>query len=170
MDKYDAIIKKINQLPIHFNIKGTETFSMNGITNEVLILEYNDAEFVFIEGKKDVILGWDIEKCSLGQNLIEFFEQEYYTGKREAEHNYISEIEYYKKEIEQAQKDNDLDKVKELENERDQQLEWLKEDKDRYKSLDIFKKELNSIIKDCTSPLHTVDIGDMIVERDSRYI
>lgn len=52
MDKYDAIIKKISQLPIHFNIKGTETFSMNGITKEVLILEYNNAEFVFVEGKK----------------------------------------------------------------------------------------------------------------------
>lgn len=170
MDKYDAIIKKISQLPIHFNIKGTETFSMNGITKEVLILEYNNAEFVFVEGKKDVVLGWDIEKCNLGKNLIEFFEQKYYTNKRATECDYVDRVEYYKKEIEQAQKDNDLGKIKELEKKRERQLKWLKEDRDRYKSLDIFKEKLNSIIEECISPLRTVDIGDMIVERDSRYI
>lgn len=170
MEKYNYIMEKIKKLNIPFKIKGIEKFSMNGITNETVILEYENSEFVFVEGKNNITLGWDIEKCNIGKNVIECFKKYYYD-----ELDYLKEqkkdlIEYYNEKIKKAEQEEDINKINNLKEDMEEEINSIYPEEYKDMTVDGFMDSAYSVIKNCVSPLRTVNIGSMIVERDSMYL
>lgn len=142
---------RIEALGMDFQFKGVIRTNMNGIERETWVLEYEGAQFVFVAGQKDVTLGWDIEKCSLGEGVLEGLQKEFMAGH-----------EYYQQEMEELR--SGITEKEELES-------FEKEIIERgYMSWENFMTKWNENLSQCLSPLRTADIDDMIVEVDSNYL
>ena len=50
------------------------------IERETWLLEYEGSQFVFVAGQNNVTLGWDTEKCPLGEGLLESLREEFTLG------------------------------------------------------------------------------------------
>lgn len=166
------IRSRIEALGINFQFIKTIKTSMNGIERETWLLEYESSQFVFVSGQKNVTLGWDIAQCSLGQGVLEGLKEEFAAG-----HEYYQDEKeelrnYYQKEIQKANTKNDLIKAEQLRSELAEELKSWEEDmlENGYGSWESFMVKWNENLSQCLSPLRTVDIGDMIVEVDSRYL
>ncbi len=166
------IRSRIEALGINFQFIKTIKTSMNGIERETWLLEYEGSQFVFVSGQKNVTLGWDIAQCSLGQGVLEGLKEEFAAG-----HEYYQDEKeelrnYYQKEIQKANTKNDLIKAEQLRSELAEELKSWEEDmlENGYGSWESFMVKWNENLSQCLSPLRTVDIGDMIVEVDSRYL
>lgn len=97
---------------------------MNGIERETWLLEYQGQPFVYVAGQKDVVLGWDVDQCPLGEGVLRGLREEYAESQEDMEYN----------------------------------------------SWEEYMTRWNENLRQCLSPLRTADIGDMIVEVDSRYL
>lgn len=168
----DNIRLRIEAMGINFQFIGTIKTSMNGVERETWLLEYEDSQFVFVAGQKNVTLGWDVGRCSLGNGVLEGLQEEFALG----QDHYQDEIENmksdYQKEILKADVDGDFTRADELRSELAEELESLEKDMNEggYSNWEDFMKKWNGHLSQCLSPLRTVDIGDMIVEVDNRYI
>lgn len=170
MTYYDEIRKKVAALPIAFQEKGIVKNALNGIETESLLFTYEGSKFIYVEGKKGVTLGWDPDTCKLGEQVTDvlksYFEerQEYYASNRE-------ELwEYYEEEIRKAEAAGDYTKIEKLKEDREEDLEGLKEPEEEFHSFDAFMECWNQYLKYCLSPLRQADIGPMLAEVDSNYL
>lgn len=163
---------RIEALGMDFQFMGIAKLNRDGVERETWVLEYEGDQFVFVPGQKNVVLGWDTDQCSLGEGVLEGLREDFDSG-----HSYYQrEIEetqnYYQKDIATANANGDLEKVEELRSELAEELNGIEEEMTEkgYVSWDNFLAKWNENLSQCLSPLRTVDIGDMIVEVDSRYI
>ncbi|MBP2655181.1 MAG: hypothetical protein H6Q73_2750 [Firmicutes bacterium] len=161
----DNLKKQLKKLPVTFNIKGLEKFSQNGVTNQIVILEYENSEFILLKGKKNVILGWDTDKCHLGTNVILEFKRDYEEGLAYYQAQYEEIKQDYEQQIQAAVSDQEKEQLRLAMAE---DLEYSKENMKL--TWEEYCNKLKEYVKENTSPLRTVDIGAMIVERDSCYI
>lgn len=166
------IRSRIEALAINFQFIGTIKTKMNGIERETWLLEYEGSQFVFVAGQNNVVLGWDVEQCPLGEGVLAGLRQEF-AGGHEYYKQQIEDLrDYYQKKINQANADGNLAKAEELMREQTEELKYLEEEMTEggYGDWEIFMANWNEKLSKCLSPLRTVDIGDMIVEVDNRYI
>ena len=178
-EKWDFITKQEKELYIKniienrnlpFIFDRIETFEQNNISLETTILkdkEY-DSEFVFIPAKENVLLGWDIKKCSLGKNV----EKTFYNYWQESKEYYTQEYEEikqdYEEQIQEARNKGDLEEINELMESMGEDLEYSKKEKEI--SFESFWKELMQFIESSVTPLRTANINAMIVERTAYYL
>jgi len=160
------IRSRIEALGMDFQFIKTIQTNMNGVERETWLLEYENSQFVYVAGQKNVVLGWDAKQCPLGEGIRKDLQEEFAT----AQEYYQSEIEDlqddYQEEIKKANANDDLAKAKQLSAELAAELKELKV----YTSWENFMAEWNENLSQCLSPLRTADIGDMIVEVDSCYL
>lgn len=163
---------RIEALGMDFQFMGIAKLNRDGVERETWVLEYEGDQFVFVPGQKNVVLGWDTDQCSLGEGVLEGLREDFASG-----HSYYQrEIEetqnYYQKDIATANANGDLEKAEELRSELAEELNGIEEEMTEkgYVSWDNFLAKWNENLSQCLSPLRTVDIGDMIVEVDSRYL
>ena len=166
------IRSRIEALGMNFKFTGTIKTNMNGIERETWLLEYEGSQFVFVAGQKNVVLGWDIEQCPLGKGVLEGLQEEFEAG-CEYYQNEIEDLkDYYQKKIIKANADGDSAKAEELTHEMAEELEGLEDEMTERGcvSWEDFMVKWNENLSQCLSPMRTADIGDMIVEVDSRYL
>lgn len=168
----DEVRSRIEALGMDFKFLSEIKTSMNGIERETWLLEYEGAQFVYVAGQKNVTLGWDVEKCPLGEGVLEGLKEEFTLGHEHYESEIEEMKEDYQKQMKEAEADGNLKKAKELRTEMEEELEACKEQRDEggYGSWEDYRKKWNKKLSESLSPLRTADIGDMIVEVDSRYI
>lgn len=163
---------RIESLGLNFTFKGIIKTNMNHIERETWLLEYEGSQFVFVAGKKNVTLGWNTKQCPLGDGVLKGLRENFVLG-----HDYyqdqITEItEDYQNQIMEAEADGDFEKADALRTELAEELNAIKEDmqNEGCADWDDFMIKWNAHLSECLSPLRTVDIGDMIVEVDCRYL
>ena len=167
------IRSRIEALGMNFKFTGTIKTNMNGIERETWLLEYEGAQFVFVAGQKNVTLGWDIDQCPLGEGLLKGLREEFdliYSYYYQVERMELQED--YQGQIKEANAKGDTTAAKKLESELEEELKNFDEDMNEngYTSWENFIGKWNEYLSKCLSPLRTVDISDMIVEVDSRYL
>ena len=64
----DSIRLRIEALRMGFKFLAKMETGMNGIERETWLLEYEGSQFVFVAGRKNVILGWD-HSCPLPEEI-----------------------------------------------------------------------------------------------------
>ncbi len=168
----ETIRTRIEALEMDFQFVRPIQTSMNGIERETWLLEYEDAQFVYVAGQKNVTLGWDIQSCFLGENVIQALKEEFEAGKDSYQDEATDLKEYYQEEIAQARASGNEKKVTELAETMAEELEDLINiiEESGYTTWEDFMDKWNEHLAQCLSPLRTADIGDMIVEVDSRYL
>lgn len=171
-ESLNQIRSRIEALGMDFQYVKTIKTSMNGIERETWLLEYEGDQFVFVAGQKNITLGWDVDQCLLGEELLKGLRREFDLGCEYYQEQQTEIQEDYQEEIEEANANGNLAEAKELESELEEELEDLKEEMNEqgYSSWESFMSKWNEYLSQCLSPLRTVDIGDMIVEVDSRYL
>ena len=164
---------RIESLGIGFQFVKTIKTGTNGAERETWLLEYEGSQFIFVPGQKNVTLGWDTDKCLLGDGVLEGLQKEFSSGH---EYYYEEELEGlkgdYQEQIDEAEENGDSGKADELRSELAEELKSWNEDIEEkgYASWEGFLAKWNEHLSQCLSPLRTADIRDMIVEVDSRYL
>lgn len=169
MTDLENIRSRVEALGMDFKFIKPIRTDMNGIQRETWLLEYEGSQFVFVEGQKNVTLGWDVEKCSLGEGVLAGLKKDFAEGH---EHFYeqVEDIKsYYGKKIAKAEEDGDCDKAEELRQEMEEELDCIGDNED-YENLEGYFAKWKEHLSQCVSPLRTADIGDMIVEVDHRFL
>ncbi len=166
------IRSRIETLGMGFQFTGTMKTKTNGIERETWLLEYEGSQFVFVAGQKDVILGWDVAGCPLGEGVLSGLRDEFAAG-----HAYYQETiedlrDYYQKKIVKAEAADEMAKAEQLRAELAEEVEGMQEEQREAgcENWDDFMSRWNENLSRCLSPLRTADIGDMLVEVDSRYL
>ena len=99
LEKIRQIVKN---LPLNFEEQMQWSIKRNGVLEDTLIYEYKGSQFIFIEGQKNVTLGWSVDDDFSG--MIPTLKEEY----KERYQYYQQELkdleEYYAEEIEKAWK------------------------------------------------------------------
>ena len=168
----NSIRSRIESLGIDFQFTGTVRTKVNGTERETWLLEYEGSQFIFVPGQKHVTLGWDTDRCPLGDGVLEGLRKEFALGHR----HYQKEMEdmkaYYERQIIKAETDGDAVKGDRLRREQEEDLKNLEEEMKEggYESWEDFMRKWKEHLSRCLSPLRTADIGDLIVEVDSRYL
>ena len=169
----NSIRSRIESLGIGFQFVKTIKTGTNGAERETWLLEYEGSQFIFVPGQKNVTLGWDTDKCLLGGGVLEGLQKEFSSGH---EYYYEEELEGlkgdYQEQIDEAEENGDSGKADELRSELAEELKSWNEDIEEkgYASWEGFLAKWNEHLSRRLSPLRTADIGDMIVEVDSRYL
>ena len=168
----ERVRSRIEELNMDFQFIKVIKTKMNGIEQETWLLEYEGTQFVFVHGQKNVVLGWDTE-CPLSEGLLQGLQEEFASGKEYYQEKLEDLREYYQDEIQKANAAGDSAKAEALslalaEEEKEIKEKDIKEN--GYLSWEDFLAKWNAYLSECVSPLRTADIGDMIVEVDSRYI
>ena len=164
---------RIESLGIGFQFVKTIKTGTNGAELETWLLEYEGSQFIFVPGRKHVTLGWDTDQCPLGEGVLEGLQKEFSSGH---EYYYEEELEGlkgdYQEQIDEAEENGDSVKADELRSELAEELRSWNEDIEEkgYASWEGFLAKWNEHLSRCLSPLRTADIGDMIVEVDSRCL
>ena len=167
----DKIRKLVNDLPINFKELREETFEMNGIKTETIIFDYNGNEFVFVDGAKDVELGW-----AYNDNISEILKEGIRKINR-MDYDYFCEEEFYIREDykidkEEAIKSGDIEIIEEVNKNFTEDLEYIVNKKNEVSEenfenfIENFKRNLDKY----TSPVRKVNINPMLVEVDSNYL
>lgn len=166
----DRVRARIEALEMNFQFVGTIKTSMNGIERETWLMEYENSQFVFVAGQKNVVLGWDVNTCSVGSKVMEGLREEFTLGHEYYQDEIANIKDYYQKKIEDA--GDDFAKTEKLCSELAMELENFEEEMNEsgYANWEDFMAKWNENLSQCLSPLRTADIGDMIVEVDSRYL
>lgn len=71
---------RIESLGIGFQFVKTVKTGTNGAERETWLLEYESSQFIFVPGRKHVTLGWDTDKCPLGDGVLEGLQKEFSSG------------------------------------------------------------------------------------------
>lgn len=173
MSDLSNIRSRIEALGMGFQFVKTIRTSMNGIEGETWLLEYEGSQFVYVAGRKNVTLGWDTEKCPLGDGVLAGLRKDFAKG-----HEYYYEDELYtmkadyEEQIEEAEEKGDSGKADELRAELAEEIKNFEEDMEEkgYSDWERFFAKWNGQLAKCLSPLRTADIGDMLVETDNRSL
>ncbi|MDE7271962.1 MAG: hypothetical protein K2N95_02715 [Lachnospiraceae bacterium] len=171
-ESLDHIRSRIEALGMNFQFIKTIKTSMNGIKRETWLLEYEGDLFVFVAGQINVTLGWNVDQCSLGEGVCNGLRKEFDLGCTYYQDERKELQEDYQEQIAEANANGDPAKARKLESELADELEAFDEDLNEigYTSWENFMDKWNAYLSECLSPLRTADIGDMIVEVDSRYL
>lgn len=167
------IRSRIEALGMDLQFVKTIKTGTNGAEQETWLLEYEGSQFIFVPGQKNVTLGWDTDQCPLGDGVLEGLQKEFSSGH---EYYYEEEMEdlkgEYQEQIDEAEENGDSGKADDLRSELAEELRSWNEDIEEkgYASWEGFLAKWNEHLSQCLSPLRTADIGDMIVEVDSRYL
>lgn len=161
---------RIEALGMDFQFTGTITTNQNGMERKTWLLEYEGVPFVFVPGQKNVVLGWDTSQCALGEGVLSGLQEEFAAGHEYYEETKESLRDDYQMEIDRARDGGDAEHEEKLRLELAEKLEAVEEEMKGYRSWEEFMVTWNEHLSRCLSPLRTADIGDMIVERDSRYL
>ena len=94
-DSLNSIRSRIESLGMDFQFVKTVKTGANGAERETWLLEYEGSRFIFVSGRKNVTLGWDTDKCPLGDGVLEGLQEEFSSG-----HEY-----YYEEELEDLKGD-----------------------------------------------------------------
>ena len=163
---------RIEALGINFKFLNEIRTSMNGIERQTWLLEYEGSQFVYVAGMKNVTLGWDVSQCSLGEGILKGLKEEFEQG-HEYYKDQVEEMkEDYSKQIAAAESAGKSRNAGDLREEFSEELEALEEEMNEggYGNWEDFMSGWNKKLEKCLSPFRTADIGDMIVEVDTRYI
>lgn len=167
----NSIRSRIEALGMDFRFMRPIQTNMNGIERETWLLEYKGSQFLFVAGQKNVLLGWDTDKCPLGREVLKGLREEFDSG-----HAYYQEelkdIEAdYQEQIADAEAEGDVAKANALRLEMAEELDAYKDETfAAYTNWENYMAKWREHLSQCLSPLRTADIGDMIVEADSRYL
>ncbi len=166
----ERVRSRIEALNMNFQFIKVIKTKMNGIEQETWLLEYEGDQFVFVPGQKNVVLGWDT-KQPLSKKLLQGLQKEFALG-HEYYQGTLEELrEDYQEEIQKAAIAGDVAKAEKLSLELVEDEKNYKEEMENgYLSWDNFLEKWNAHLSECFSPLRRADIGDMIVEVDSRYL
>lgn len=171
-ESLENIRSRIEALGMNFQFLSKIKTGMNGIERETWLLEYEGSQFVFVAGQKNITLGWDTEKCPLSKGLLEGLREEFTLGHEHYEDEMKEMKEDYQNQIRKAEADGDSEKAEKLREELSEELEAYRDQRDEggYGDWEDYMAKWNEKLSECLSPLRTADIGDMIVEVDSRYL
>ena len=163
---------RIEALGINFNFLNEIRTSMNGIERQTWLLEYEGSQFVYVAGMKNVTLGWDVSQCSLGEGILKGLKEEFEQGHEYYKDQMEEMKEDYSKQIAAAESAGKSRNAGDLREEFSEALEALEEEMNEggYGNWEDFMSGWNKKLEKCLSPFRTADIGDMIVEVDTRYI
>lgn len=166
-----AVRSRIEALGMDFRFKGTIRTGINGIERETWLLDYQGEPFVYVAGQRDVVLGWDVGACPLGEGVLEGLRAEFAEGHADCEGEMESLRAHYRSEIRKASAEGDSRRAQELAVALERGLaETEKEYAEMgYRNWEDFMDRWEDELRRTLSPLRTADIGDMIVEVDSRY-
>ncbi len=172
LERLEEVRKKIESLEMDFRFLKTIKTEMNGIERETWLLEYEGSQFVYVAGQKNVTLGWDVSKCSLGDGVLKGLQEEFEAGHEYYQQGIEEMQEDYQEQIQKAMADGDEAKAEELRAEFAEELKSMKEEISElgYEYWDGFISKWNQQLSECLSPLRTADIGDLIVETDIRFL
>ena len=169
----DRIRSRIEALGMGFQLIKPIQTKGNGVERETWLLDYEGAQFVFVPGQKQVTLGWDTGTCPLGPGVLEGLRKEFSLGH---DYYYMDMMEdlkgEYQEQIAEAEQDGGSPAADRLRAALAEELEAL-EDEARERGLDSWDHHMdlwNRRLSQCLSPLRTADIGDMLVEADSRSL
>ena len=171
-ESLDQIRSRIEALGVDFQFIKTIRTSMNGVERETWLLEYEGSQFVYVAGQKNVTLGWDIMQCPVGEELRNTLREEFELSYEYYQEQRAELLEEYQEQIMEANTSGDSKKAKELEAELEDELKGFDDEmiEKGYTDWEIFMTKWNENLSQCMSPMRTADIGDMIVEVDSRYL
>lgn len=171
-ESLENIRLRIEALGMNFQFLSKIKTGMNGIERETWLLEYEGSQFVFVAGQRNVTLGWDIEKCPLGEGVLESLREEFTLGREYYEEEMKEMEEDYQNQIRKAEASGDSEKAEKLREELSEELEACGNQRDEggYGDWEDYMKKWKEKLSECLSPLRMADIGDMIVEVDNRYI
>lgn len=172
MQTLEEIRSRIEALGLGFKFVKPIKTSMNGIERETWLLEYQGSQFVYVAGQKNVVLGWDVNKCPVGEGVIKGLRQDF-ADWQACYRNEIDELrEYYEEEIAEAKAAGKIEEAEKLCLELQQELQDSKERcrEAGYENWEGFLNKWREHLSQCLSPLRTADIGDMLVEADSNYL
>jgi len=163
---------RIEALGINFKFLNEIRTSMNGIERQTWLLEYEGSQFVYVAGMKNVTLGWDVSQCSLGEGILKGLKEEFEQGHEYYKDQMEEMKEDYSKQIAAAESAGKSRNAGDLREEFSEELEALEEEMNEggYGNWEDFMSGWNKKLEKCLSPFRTADIGDMIVEVDTRYI
>ena len=166
------IRSRIEALGMDFQFTKAITTQMNGVKRQTWLLDYEGAQFVYVAGQKNVVLGWDTNKCSLGEGVMRGLQEEFALGHDYYQGEMAVMRAFCEREIADAKACGDKEKVEKLTVEMAEELANVEEAlrEQGYASWEGALAQWNSHLSACLSPLRTADIGDMIVEVDSRYL
>lgn len=171
-ERLEEIRSRIETLGMEFQFIKTIKTSMNGIERETWLLEYEGSQFVYVAGQKNVTLGWDVNKCSLGEGVFRGLQEEFAAGHEYYQEQIESIQDDYQEQITKAITKKEMKKAEELRTELEEELEAMKEEMSEsgYENWDDFMSKWNIQLSKHLSPLRTADIGDLIVEVDVQFL
>lgn len=161
-------MEKIESFPVKFKIVKQIKNSMNGVETESILLEYDGADFVYVPGGKNVLLGWDVDNCQLGEGVIAALRNYQEEGVEYCSQELEDCKEGYLLDIKKAEESGKLEEAERIKGEMQEDLASIAEE--MHETFEVFMEEWNGHLKKCMSPLRKADIKPMIVEVNSRYI
>lgn len=168
----ESIRSRIEALGVGFRFVKPIRTNANGEEGETWLLEYEDSQFVFVPGQKNVTLGWDTEKCPLGDGVLAGLQREFTLGHQYYQGQLEELREDYRDQIAEAEEAGDPAKADKLRAEMAEELAGQQESitEGGYSSWEDFLAKWNQELSRRLSPLRTAEIGDMVVEVDSWYL
>lgn len=153
--KKERIVKLLSELNVPFEFAGMKIFSAHGVESETALLEWQGRKFVFVPGRKSVILGWNSGIDSMDEGT----RREIGDGFEEV----VDPLTWWRKQLAEAKAFNQ-EYVDEYER-RVAELEAEPATEPDERLLAFYSMDgLNAYINEHTSPIRTADIPPMIVE------
>ena len=110
----ESIRSRIEALGMGFRFVKPIRTNANGEERETWLLEYEDSQFVFVPGQKNVTLGWDTEKCPLGDGVLAGLQREFALGHQYYQGQLEELREDYRDQIAEAEEAGDPAKADKL--------------------------------------------------------
>ncbi|MCY9589077.1 hypothetical protein PC41400_26340 [Paenibacillus chitinolyticus] len=154
--KKEKIESLLAELTLPFIFSGMETFSLNGVTTETIVLNCEGRSFVFVPGCKRAILGWDRGIEGLYESALEDIASSF--------ESVLDPLTWWRRQLALAvdAQDGNLpyfeEQVMELEQNPPEKPD------DDLKAFYSFQG-LETYVNENTSPVRTADLPPMIVER-----
>ena len=127
-ESLDHIRTRVEALGMDFQFVKTIKTSMNGIERETWLLEYEGDQFVFVAGPKNVVLGWDVDQCLLGEGILKGLREEFDLGCDYNRNLRIELQEDYQEQIKEANAKGDTTTAEKLESDLEEELKNFDDD------------------------------------------
>ncbi len=158
----------VSKAPVDFQEQMEWYVKRNGKSEKTLIFQYQDSQFIFIEGQKNVTLGWSADDDV--SEMIPTLKQEY-TEMQEYYETELQDIkEYYAQEIQKATEKGDLEKVETLQEDAEEDIACTTESLEAYADADAYIQAFRKHIDSVTSPVRVVNIPNLLVEVDNQFL
>ncbi|MFF2885875.1 hypothetical protein [Paenibacillus sp. NPDC057967] len=154
-NKQERVVKLLAETQAPFDFEGIKVFSAHGVMSETALLDWKGRKFVFVPGKKSVVLGWDGGIDGMDERT----RQEIDDGFEEV----LDPLSWWRKQLADAKASNS-EHVDEFER-RVAELEAEAVAEPASELQAFYSMEgLNAYINEHTSPVRTADLPPMIVE------